>query len=68
MGLLRMNYVDTGPFLAPHLRNDQHHDAAIRLGPTLGHAVATSNRVLDELLVCSEPSRPSYALSLWRLR
>lgn len=44
-----MNYVDTGPFLALHLRNDQHHDAAIRLWPTLGHPVVTSNHVLDEL-------------------
>jgi len=46
---LKMNFVDTGPFLARYLRKDQHHRQAVRLWPTLEPPVYTSNHVLAEL-------------------
>ena len=44
-----MNFVDTGAFLALHLKNDQHHGAAVRQWRAHGRAAVTSNHVLDEL-------------------
>jgi predicted nucleic acid-binding protein len=44
-----MNFIDTGAFLALHLRNDQYHEVAIRQWRKQGRPVVTSNHVLDEL-------------------
>lgn len=43
-----MNFVDTGAFLALHLKNDQFHETVLRIWPKLGRAV-TSGHVMDEL-------------------
>ena len=48
-----MIFVDTGAFLARHVRRDQHHEAAVRGWSELaarGARCATSNFVLDEVL------------------
>lgn len=44
-----MNFVDTGPLLALHRRNDQYHADAVRLWPAVGVPAVTSNHVMDEL-------------------
>lgn len=44
-----MNFVDTGVFLALHLKSDQYHGAAVRGWRTHGRSVLTSNHVLDEM-------------------
>lgn len=44
-----MNFVDTGVFLALHLKSDQYHHAAMRQWRARGRSVVTSNHVLDEL-------------------
>ena len=44
-----MTFVDTGPLLALHRRNDQYHAEAVRLWPLQSAPVVTSNHVMDEL-------------------
>lgn len=44
-----MNFIDTGVFLALHLKNDQYHESAVRQWPRYGRRAVTSNHILDEV-------------------
>ena len=60
-----MIFVDTGPFLARHLRNDQLHAKASRAWKDLGRSrspLVTSNFVLDETFTLLA-RRASYAFA-----